>query len=142
MSRVTGSCLCGAVHYEADAEPMMVMLASSVRPGLNSFHCIIPLFVVEYRWVRLGLWLLGTWSFARHHSCHPVLHATGLRIGLSVVLTGFLYFLLMDHGQTDATGWSELQDFLPTFSTLMAGAVSADEFEQRWQTILHKRFHP
>lgn len=104
------------------------------------------LFEVEYWWFKSWLWLLG--------GCVVVmldLLLIGLlntppvyALGLSVVLTGFLYFPLRQWllGKLMPPENQSLRDFLPHFSAALAQADSPSTFEHSWQTVLQARFRP
>ncbi len=104
------------------------------------------LFQVEYWWLKSWLWLLGGTAIMLLDIALIALFNTSqvYALGLSVILTGFLYFplrqwLLVRLLPTDN---SSVQDFLPTLSTLITGAASSADFEQRWQQVLQQRFNP
>lgn len=65
-------------------------------------------------------------------------------LGLSVILAGFVYFPLRQWILVKLLPLEDhsLHDFLPTFSALMADAITVDEFERQWQCVLRKRFQP
>lgn len=104
------------------------------------------LFEVEYWWFKSWLWLLGGCVVVLLDMLligllnTPQLYA----LGLSVVLTGFLYFPLRQWllGKFMPLENQSLQDFLARFSTSLAQADSPEAFEQGWQALLQARFAP
>ncbi len=104
------------------------------------------LFEVEYWWFKSWLWLLGGCVVVLVDMLligllnTPQLYA----LGLSVMLTGFLYFPLRQWllGKLMPLENQSLQDFLPRFSAALAQADSPQAFEQSWQAILQARFTP
>lgn len=104
------------------------------------------LFEVEYWWFKSWLWLLGGCVVVLVDLLligllnTPQLYA----LGLSVVLTGFLYFPLRQWllGKWMPLENQSLQDFLARFSTSLAQADSPEAFEQGWQALLQARFAP
>ncbi|MEZ5452107.1 MAG: hypothetical protein R3E93_04685 [Thiothrix sp.] len=104
------------------------------------------LFEIEYWWFKSWLWLLGGALVILLDVVLVTLFYTPqvYALGLSVVLAGFLYFPLRQWllGKLMPLDGQSVQDFLPTFGNLMSGAVSGEEFEQRWQAVLQKRFRP
>lgn len=104
------------------------------------------LFDIEYWWFKSWLWLLGGALVVLLDIVLVALFYTPqvYALGLSVVLAGFLYFPLRQWllGKLMPLDSQPVQDFLPVFNRLMSDAASDAEFEQRWQTVLHKRFRP
>ncbi|OQX13162.1 MAG: hypothetical protein BWK73_12915 [Thiothrix lacustris] len=104
------------------------------------------LFEAEYWWLRSWLWLLGGVLVVFIDILFVgVLHLTQMySLGLSVLVAGFLYFPLRQWlmRKLMPLDGQSVQDFLPTFSSLMRNAVFRDEFEQRWQEALRIRFQP
>lgn len=104
------------------------------------------LFDAEYWWFKSWLWLLGgALVILIDLVLVGVLRMTEwYSVGLSVLVAGFLYFPLRQWllGRLMPLESQSVQDFLPTFSTLMGSAVSRGEFEQRWQEALRTRFQP
>lgn len=104
------------------------------------------LFAVEYWWFKSWLWLLGGCVVVVLDMLligllnTPQLYA----LGLSVVLTGFLYFPLRQWllGKLMPLESQSLQDFMPRFSAALAQADSPTAFGQSWQAILQVRFSP
>jgi signal transduction histidine kinase len=104
------------------------------------------LFEVEYWWFKSWLWLLGGCVVVLVDMLligllnTPQLYA----LGLSVMLTGFLYFPLRQWllGKLMPLENQSLQDFLPRFSAALAQADSPQAFEKSWQAILQARFTP
>ncbi len=104
------------------------------------------LFDAEYWWLRSWLWLAGGVLVIFIDLLFvSVLHMTQLySLSLAVLVTGFLYFPLRQWllGKLMPLESGSVQDFLPTFNQVMKGAISTDEFEQRWQAVLRLRFQP
>ncbi|MEZ5538291.1 MAG: hypothetical protein R3F02_22015 [Thiolinea sp.] len=104
------------------------------------------LFEIEYWWFKSWPWLLGGILVILLDIALVTLFYTPqiYALGLSVILAGFLYFPLRQWllSKLMPLDSQTIQDFLPTLSNLMAGAVSAGEFERRWQEVLQKRFRP
>ncbi|MEB4591940.1 hypothetical protein VSS37_13185 [Candidatus Thiothrix sp. Deng01] len=104
------------------------------------------LFEVEYWWFKSWLWLLGGCLVVVMDMLligllnTPQLYA----LGLSVMVTGFLYFPLRQWllGKLIPMESQALQDFLPQFSGSLARADSPQAFEQSWQAVLQARFSP
>ncbi|MEZ5480488.1 MAG: hypothetical protein R3E95_24300 [Thiolinea sp.] len=104
------------------------------------------LFDIEYWWFKSWLWLLGGALVILLDIALVTLFYTPqiYALGLSVILAGFVYFPLRQWllGKLMPLDSQSVQDFLPVFNRLMSDATSGAEFEQRWQTVMHKRFHP
>lgn len=104
------------------------------------------LFEVEYWWFKSWLWLLGGCVVVLMDMLligllnTPQLYA----LGLSVMLTGFLYFPLRQWllGKLIPLESQALQDFLPQFGVSLAQADSPQAFEQSWKAVLEARFSP
>lgn len=104
------------------------------------------LFDMESWWFKSWVWLISGLILALvDFLLISWLHIyEAYALGLSVVLTGLIYFPLRQWllGKIIPLDQQTIQDFLPTFNKLMTTARNQAEFEQNWQLILLKRFQP